>query len=60
MAIAMVFTVIMAKSIGGFLPILAAWFKMDPAIMASPLITTIVDDGSLIIYFNVAHILLRL
>lgn len=59
-AIAMVFTVIMAKSIGGFLPILAAWFKMDPAIMASPLITTIVDAGSLIIYFNVAHILLRL
>ena len=34
--------------------------KMDPAVMASPLITTIVDAGSLMIYFKIACILLNI
>ena len=47
-----------AKTIGGALPILAKFLKADPAIMAAPLITTIVDALSLIIYFTIASHLL--
>jgi len=52
------FTVIMAKVLGGILPILAKKMKLDPAIMASPLITTVVDALTLITYFNMASWLL--
>lgn len=48
------FTVVLAKVVGGLLPIIAKKFKMDPAIMASPLITTIVDAFALTIYFSMA------
>lgn len=51
-------TIVMSKVIGGSLPIFAKKLKMDPAIMAGPLITTIVDAISLMIYFEVAHIML--
>ncbi len=51
-------TVITAKTIGGLLPIAANALRLDPAIMAAPLITTIVDAVSLIIYFNLAARLL--
>ena len=54
----MLFTVLMAKTIGGILPLAAKAVRMDPAIMASPLITTIVDAVSLVIYFNIASALL--
>ena len=47
-------TVILAKTIGGVLPIVAKVLKLDPAIMAAPLITTIVDAFSMIIYFRLA------
>ena len=47
-------TVIIAKTIGCMLPIAAKVFHMDPAIMASPLITTLVDTCSILIYFNIA------
>ncbi len=47
-------TVIMAKVIGCMLPIVAKRLKIDPAIMASPLITTIVDAMSLSAYFSIA------
>lgn len=57
-AITMLFTVMLAKTIGGALPLLAKALHMDPAIMASPLITTIVDAASLVIYFSVAQALL--
>ena len=53
-------TVIIAKTIGCMLPIAAKVFHMDPAIMAAPLITTIVDAVSLIIYFQLACSLLGL
>ena len=46
--------------LGGVLPLIAKACRMDPAIMASPLITTIVDAVSLVIYFAVAHRLLPL
>ncbi len=51
-------TVLIAKTVGSMLPIVAKVFKADPAIMAAPLITTIVDALSLIIYFSVATRLL--
>lgn len=47
-------TVIIAKIVGGTLPIAAKKLKLDPAIMASPLITTIVDALALTIYFSTA------
>ena len=47
-------TVVAAKTIGCVLPIAAKTLKMDPAIMASPLITTIVDAVSLMVYFDLA------
>lgn len=47
-------TVIMAKTIGCMLPILAKVVHLDPAIMAAPMISTIVDACSLMIYFNLA------
>lgn len=53
-------TVVLAKTVGCVLPILAKMCKMDPAIMAAPLITTIVDGFSLVIYFQIACHLLNL
>lgn len=47
-------TVIMSQVIGCSLPMLAKKLKLDPAIMAAPLITTIVDAGSIMIYFTIA------
>lgn len=47
-------TVIIAKVVGGILPMIAKKMKIDPAIMAGPLITTIVDALSLIVYFAIA------
>ena len=57
-ALTMLCTVIMAKTIGGVLPLAARALHADPAIMASPLITTIVDALSLVIYFSIAQRLL--
>lgn len=51
-------TVILAKFIGCTLPMFAKKLGFDPAVMASPFITTIVDACSLIIYFNIATIIL--
>lgn len=53
-------TVIMAKLVGCTLPLLAKKVNLDPAIMASPLITTLVDTFSILIYFNIATVLFRL
>ena len=47
-------TVCMAKILGCMLPMLAKRLKLDPAIMAAPLITTMVDTCSILIYFKIA------
>ncbi len=47
-------TILMANITGGLLPLVALIFKQDPAAMASPLITTIVDALALIVYFKLA------
>ena len=54
----LVLTILVAKLVGSTLPILARKLGFDPAVMASPFITTIVDALSLIIYFNIASVLL--
>ena len=51
-------TVVLAKIVGGVLPIISKKLKLDPAIMASPLITTAVDAVSLLVYFQTAKIIL--
>ena len=58
--VTLLITIIIAKIIGSTLPLLTKRIGFDPAVMASPFITTIVDAVSLIVYFNVATILLSL
>ncbi len=58
-SITMVFVVIFAKAVGCTLPIAAEKLGVDPAVMASPLIATITDSVSLLIYFTVARLLLH-
>ncbi len=57
-SITLLFTVVLSKIVGGILPIIAKKLKLDPAIMAGPLITTIVDAVALLIYFTTATWLL--
>ena len=52
--ISLFITVIFAQTVGGMLPLLAKSLGFDPALMASPIVTTIVDAGSLTVYFAVA------
>lgn len=54
-SLTLIFAVMTAKVVGGILPIAAHKLKLDPAIMASPLITTIADATSLIVYFILAQ-----
>lgn len=56
--VTMILTIVLAKFIGCLLPILAKQIRLDPAVMASPFITTIVDALSLLIYFRVASMVL--
>ena len=53
-SVAMFLTVLIAKSIGCTLPLFASKLHLDPALMASPLITTLVDACSLTILFSIA------
>ncbi|HHT65145.1 MAG: magnesium transporter [Caldicoprobacterales bacterium] len=59
-SISLLFTIILAKLVGGSLPIIAKKLRLDPAIMAGPLITTLVDAVALMIYFQLASWLLNL
>ena len=56
----LIMTAILAKSLGCLLPMLAKKLKMDPAYMASPLITTVVDACSIMIYFSIAVALMNI
>ena len=53
--LALAVTVVIAKIVGGLLPLGAKALKLDPAVMASPFITTIVDAVSLLVYFLFAQ-----
>ena len=59
-SLTLVVTVFIAKLVGSTLPIAAKKIGFDPAVMASPFITTIVDALSLLVYFNFAKIFLNL
>ena len=52
-------TILLSQIIGGILPVAAEKLHVDPAVMASPLITTIVDTTTLLVYFNIAKALLH-
>ena len=58
--VTMLLTVLCAKIVGCVLPMLADKLHLDPAVMASPFITTIVDAISLLIYFTIAKMLLHI
>ncbi|MDR1875087.1 MAG: magnesium transporter [Synergistaceae bacterium] len=53
-------TVVFAKLIGSMLPLLAKLLRFDPALMAAPIVTTIVDAGGLMVYFMVARVVMQL
>lgn len=59
-SLAIVFTVMFAKAVGSFLPMLAEKIGLDPAVVATPLITTISDAVSLLIYLEIAKVFLRI
>ena len=59
-SISLFFTVVIAKAVGCVLPLVAKSLKVDPAIMAAPIITTIVDALSLIVYFSLATVILQI
>ncbi len=58
--LSMMVTIFLAKLMGCLLPMLAKRCRLDPALMASPLITTVVDACSIFVYFNIALRVLRL
>ena len=57
-SLALLVTVLLAKLVGAALPLAAKAVKLDPAVMASPFITSIVDALSLLVYFLFAKLLL--
>ncbi|MDD6484394.1 MAG: magnesium transporter [Clostridiales bacterium] len=57
-SLSIICTVIISKLIGSMLPMLAKRCGLDPAIMATPLITTVVDSCSIFLYFNIAVLVL--
>lgn len=59
-SLTLVGTIIMAKFVGSSLPLLASKVGFDPAVMANPLISTVCDSLSLLIYFGVAKLILHL
>ena len=59
-AVSMFLTIILAKTLGAILPMAAKALHFDPALMASPMLTTIVDACSMVIYFNLASRLLNI
>jgi len=58
--ISLILTITLAKSMGALLPIIAKKINIDPAIMAAPLITTVIDIVSVLIYFNIAIWILKI
>ncbi|MPN20432.1 Magnesium transporter MgtE [bioreactor metagenome] len=57
-SLSLIAVVVLAKVVGSILPMVAKKMKLDPAMMAGPLMTTVVDAMSLIIYFKIAQILI--
>lgn len=60
LGLTLIATVCLAKALGCLLPLLAKKLKLDPAIMAAPLITTLVDIFSILVYFQIATAVMHL
>ena len=60
LGLTLIVTVIVSKMLGCLLPLLAKRLKLDPAIMAAPLITTLVDVCSILVYFQIATAIMGL
>ena len=58
-SLALLSAVVLSKTLGGLLPLGAKLIKLDPAVMAGPILTTIVDAVTLIVYFSLAGVILR-
>ncbi|MBU1078115.1 MAG: magnesium transporter [Spirochaetes bacterium] len=58
-SVAIFFVVVWANLIGAILPLVLKKIKMDPAVVSSPLITTIIDSSGLMIYFLIAKLILK-
>jgi magnesium transporter len=58
-SVALFSAIFFAKTIGALLPLIAVVIKIDPAVMAVPILTTIVDAMTLIVYFNLAQAILH-
>jgi len=58
-SLALLAAIILSKVAGGLLPLGAKLVKLDPAVMAGPVLTTLVDAATLIVYFNLARVILR-
>ena len=59
-SLTLICTVVVAKSLGGLLPMLAKRLRIDPAMMSAPVITSIADAASLLMYFSIARMILGL
>jgi len=59
-SLTLMFTVILAKQLGGILPICAKKLKLDPALMASPVLTTVVDTVSVLLFFTISTLVFGL
>lgn len=57
-SVAMIFTILLAKSLGAVLPVVVQKLHLDPAVVAAPMITTVVDAVALTVYFKLAMTLL--
>lgn len=60
LGITIICTVILAKVIGCALPLVAKKVGLDPALMAAPLITTLVDTGTILLYFTIATTIMKI
>jgi magnesium transporter len=60
LGLTLILVTILSKSLGCILPMFAKRLKLDPAIMASPLITTVVDTCSVLVYFQLAVVIMGL
>ena len=58
-SLTLIATVCIAKSLGCILPMLAKKLKLDPALMAAPMITTVTDACSILVFFRLALTILR-
>ena len=58
--ISMGITVVLAAIVGASLPLISRRFKLDPALMSGPLITTVVDVVGILVYFEIAKLILKL